>query len=150
MSAQVAPKVEVAGAGARPAIEALLGAAALPIADVASATNLQFWVVRDGERVVGAVGLERYGPAGLVRSLVVAPERRGDGLGGALVDALEQHARAAGIASLVLLTQTAEEFFARRGYERVERAAAPEPVRASAEFRSLCPASATTMSKALG
>jgi amino-acid N-acetyltransferase len=50
----------------------------------------------------------------------------------------------------VLLTQTAERFFSQRGYSRIDRASVPAPVQEASEFRSLCPASATCMSKALG
>ena len=123
--------IEAAGAGDRRSVEQLLAAAGLPTADL------------------GAIGLERHGAAGLLRSLVVVPEQRGRGVGGALVDALERDARADGLDALVLLTQTAETFFARRGYVRIDRAAAPAAVRTSAEFTSLCPSSATTMLKSL-
>jgi amino-acid N-acetyltransferase len=50
---------------------------------------------------------------------------------------------------LVLLTQTAEPFFARLGYSVVDRVYVPDEVKASAEFRSLCPAAATCMTKSL-
>lgn len=138
-----------AGIDDRAAVEQLLAAAGLPIADLGTARDLRFRVIRDGGRVVGAIGLERFGAVGLLRSLVVAPDLRGRGLGGTLVDAAERDARAAGLDMLVLLTQTAETFFARRGYVRIDRAAAPEAVRRSEEFASLCPASATTMIKPL-
>jgi amino-acid N-acetyltransferase len=138
-----------AGLDDRAAVERLLAAAGLPTADLDTARDLRLRVVRENGRVVGAIGLERFGAVGLLRSLVVAPELRGRGLGGTLVDAAEQDARAAGLDLLVLLTQTAETFFARRGYVRIDRAAAPAAVRESAEFASLCPASATTMIKPL-
>jgi amino-acid N-acetyltransferase len=141
--------VETATAGDRPAVIALLGAAGLPTSDLGAATDLRLRVVRDRDRVVGAIGLERFGTSGLLRSLVVAPEMRGRGLGGVLVDSVERDARRAGLDALVLLTQTAEPFFAARGYARIERAAAPESVKTSAEFASLCPASAVTMIKPL-
>ena len=42
--------------------------------------------VQDPPRApVGAIGLERHGSSGLLRSLVVAPSQRGRGVGGALV-----------------------------------------------------------------
>ncbi len=144
-----APELQNAAVHDLPAIEALLAAASLPTADLASARELRFRVVREAGRVVGAIGLERFGSSGLLRSLVVAPEMRGRGLGGVLVDAVERDARSAGLDALVLLTQTAEPFFAARGYARIERAAAPEAVKTSAEFASLCPASAVTMIKPL-
>jgi amino-acid N-acetyltransferase len=138
-----------AEAGERAAIEALLRAAGLPTADLAGRDDLRFWRVCDRGRVVGAIGLEPHGDVGLLRSLVVAPELRGRGLGVVLVDALEREARATGLGALVLLTQTAEAFFANRGYRRIDRAAVPAAVQASAEFRSLCPASAAAMIKVL-
>jgi amino-acid N-acetyltransferase len=49
----------------------------------------------------------------------------------------------------VLLTETAKTFFEREGYSVIDRASAPEPVRTSAEFRTLCPQSATCLSKRL-
>jgi N-acetylglutamate synthase-like GNAT family acetyltransferase len=112
------------------------------------AAAVSFWVAELAGEVVGAIGLERYGDTGLLRSLVVAPSVRSRGIGAHLVDTLEREARALGIARLVLLTETAPAFFERRGYVVIERDAAPPPVRESAEFRSLCPATAVCMSKA--
>src|SRR5690606_13505311 len=102
----------------------------------------------DGQ-VVGAVGMELFGDAALLRSLVVDAAGRGTGVGGALVEAIEQRAVASGAVTLSLLTQTAEPFFAHRGWTAVPRDALPAGVQRSAEFRSLCPASATAMTKPL-
>jgi amino-acid N-acetyltransferase len=77
------------------------------------------------------------------------PDHRNRGLGLRLVRRLELEAEASGLKCLVLLTQTAESFFARLGYSLIDRAAAPDSVKASAEFRSLCPASAVCMTKPL-
>lgn len=145
----VDPIVESAGPGDLVVIRALLEQAALPASDLAGSGRLRFWVVRRGGTLVGAVGLEQHGSAGLLRSLVVAPTERGYGLAGALVRTLEDEARASGIGRLVLLTQTAAEFFAKRGYAIIERAKAPASVRESTEFTSLCPASAVCMLKVL-
>jgi amino-acid N-acetyltransferase len=133
-----------------PAIRALLDEAGLPHRDLENNPAARFWVVREGGRLIGAVGLETCGGSGLLRSLVVAPEARRSGLGGRLVDELEIAARSSGLDRLLLLTETAEKFFSRRGYTVIDRANAPDEVRSSAEFRSLCPASATCMSKSLG
>jgi len=132
-----------------PAVRALLSSAGLPVEDLDQPADLGFWVVRQDKQVVGAVGLERYDAVGLLRSLVVAPERRNRGLGLVLVAALEKDARSAGVEVLVLLTQTAEPLFARLGYSIVDRASVPGEVKASAEFQSLCPASAICMTKSL-
>ncbi|MGE0483712.1 MAG: arsenic resistance N-acetyltransferase ArsN2 [Gammaproteobacteria bacterium] len=128
---------------------ALLMAANLPADDLeASAVQLiGAWL---GDELVGVVGLERHGRDGLLRSLVVRPDSRGEGLGGSLLDALEAQAAAAGIERLWLLTETAEVFFAARGYAVVARTAAPTAIAASREFAGLCPASATCMTLPLG
>lgn len=149
MDATTTLRVESAAAADLAAIRTLLVEARLPVDDLGDLPDLRFRVVRDGERLAGTIGLERYGDVGLLRSLVVAPDRRRSGAGTALVRALERDARSAGIVELVLLTQTAESFFRRLGYAAIERADAPDAVKASAEFRHLCPASAVCMVKRL-
>jgi amino-acid N-acetyltransferase len=99
--------------------------------------------------VIGVIGLERFDDVGLLRSLAVSGEHRHHGLGFALVRALERRAALAGIAALVLLTVTARDFFLRAGYQVITRMQAPASVRASSEFRSLCPDSAVCMTKQL-
>ncbi|HTV79760.1 MAG TPA: arsenic resistance N-acetyltransferase ArsN2 [Steroidobacteraceae bacterium] len=131
------------------AVRALLSDAGLPTEDLASAPGLRFWVGEQGDLIVGAIGLEPYGAAGLLRSLAVATSYRAHGLGSLLVERLEREAHAAEIQVLVLLTQTAEPFFQRLGYEVIEREYVPEEVKHSAEFASLCPASAVCMTKTL-
>jgi arsenate reductase len=149
METRAAPTIGPATADDLDAIRSLLDAAGLPTADLAPGTRVEFRVARSGERVVAAIGLERHGTAGLLRSLVVAPEHRGTGVGGALVDALERDACASGVRELWLLTQTAERFFAARGWRPAERAAAPASIRESAEFSALCPASAACLTRSL-
>jgi amino-acid N-acetyltransferase len=127
----------------------LLAAARLPIEDLNTAPGLRFWVAEDQDRIVGAVGLESLGAAGLLRSLVVAPSHRQHGLGSSLTATLEREARANGIEVLVLLTETAEPFFKRHGYQVIERKYVPDEIKQSAEFQSLCPALAICMTKSL-
>jgi amino-acid N-acetyltransferase len=105
---------------------------------------------RDGEGLAGVVGLEAHRHVGLLRSLAVRTNRRGTGLGSELVTALEALAAGHGITDLYLLTTTAEAFFARRGYRRLPREAAPVGIRETSEFSSLCPASSAFMAKRLG
>lgn len=130
-------------------IRAWLEASSLPVADVTPSAAIEFLVAVEAGQPVGAVGLERFGSTGLLRSLVVAPSRRGAGLGAALVDALERHAARLGIERLVLLTATSDAFFAARGYAVTDRTTLPDEVLGSAEFRSLCPASARCLARQL-
>ena len=129
-------------------IRALLEDAGLPTSDLASA-RLEFLAIRESSNLVAAGALQRLGSSALLRSVVVAGDRRGMGLGGAIVLGLEHLARESGIERLILLTETAGPFFARRGYRVIERAAAPVDVQRSEEFRLLCPGSATCMAKTL-
>jgi amino-acid N-acetyltransferase len=128
-------------------VRRLLDDAELPTADLDGDVAL-YVATRDGERV-GAGGLERRGDAALVRSVVVAPASRGEGHGRAIVDGLEARARDAGVEALYLLTTTAAEFFAARGYERIDRGAVPGAIAETTEFTALCPDSATCMRKEL-
>ena len=129
-------------------VEALLSANDLPYEDVHSGAAT-FFVAESDDEVVGVGGLEVYRSVALLRSVVVEASLRGEGYGSALCDALEARSRDAGVETLYLLTTTAAEFFAGRGYEVVERDAAPPEIRETSELRDLCPTSATCMRKRL-
>ncbi len=126
------------------AVVGLLDAAGLPLAGL-TPTLTDFFVAEQDGRVVGAVGLEGYGPDALLRSAVVDPAARGSGIGVALVERVVEHARQRGILAIYLLTTTAEHYFPRFGFHRIGREAVPEAVKASVEFREACPASAAVM-----
>jgi amino-acid N-acetyltransferase len=83
----------------------------------------------------------------LLRSLVVAVDFRGAGLGDELLAAAERAAGVSQAQRIFLLTTTAEEFFSDRGYRAIPRRQAPNCVRASKEFAVLCPGSAQLMVK---
>ena len=76
------------------------------------------------------------------------PSRRGEGHGRRLVDHLERIA-AGPVERLHLLTTTAAAFFRALGYEPADRETAPAAIAASAEFRGLCPASASYLVKVM-
>ena len=133
------------GANRRNEIAALLKAATLPYEDIDAHLD-DFVVAVDGRRVVGAVGLERLGAAGgLLRSLVVSDSERGRGLGEGLYAQIVARARRLGLDELYLMTTTAEKFFARRGFVRIDRATAEPVLKNTREWRDLCPASAAVM-----
>lgn len=107
----------------------------------------QFWIGEHAGAVMGAAGMERYGDAGLLRSVAVAPGWRGSGIGRALVERVLDEGRAAGIGDMYLLTTTAEHYFSRLGFACADRECVPAAVRTSAEFTGACPASAVVMRK---
>ncbi|MDP2746575.1 arsenic resistance N-acetyltransferase ArsN2 [Pseudomonas sp.] len=129
------------------AAKALLAAAGLPTADLAAEHFAHFIATGPTHAPEALIGLQPYGEVALLRSLVVSPEARGKGYGSALVAEIEAYAQQLGVRELYLLTNTAEAFFGRRGYSSVERADVPEVIRQTAEFSSLCPATAVCMHK---
>ena len=122
----------------------LLRAAFLPVDGIPD--DLAHFLVAEREgRIVGAIGLEPYGDAALLRSAVVHADLRGTGVGERLVQTLLAGARGAQVRTVILLTTTAEAWFPRFGFTRITREDAPAAVHASAEFRGACPASAVVM-----
>ncbi|UCF67001.1 MAG: GNAT family N-acetyltransferase [Acidobacteriota bacterium] len=105
----------------------------------------QFIVARDEDRLIGVVGLERYGKVGLLRSLTVAADHRRRQIGAELCRRLMRRAAALGVDELYLLTETAEHFFSRLGFRRCPRDRVPEAIARTAEFSRLCPATAALM-----
>lgn len=123
---------------------ALLTSAGLPVAGVEAGID-QFVVAECADGIVGVAGLERYGTAGLLRSVAVADVWRGRGHGAALCREILEAARQHGLTHLYLLTETAADFFPRFGFHPIRREDASQEIEASEEFRGLCPASSTVM-----
>ena len=132
----------------RGAIRPLLATFDLPSEDLGQ-SNQTFIVARDHGRLVGCVGLEQCGDDVLLRSLAVDGESQRAGVGTALHARALAEASRRGTRALYLLTTTAAVFFARLGYVPVERANVPPLVAATAEFKALCPATATCMVRVL-
>ena len=136
----------------RPALSAavaLLKSATLPTEDLTEAHCDHFYFTGPEATPSGLVGLELLGDVALLRSLVVAGDQRGAGAGSRLLAHAESQARLNGVRLLYLLTTTAEDFFARRGYVRADRQTAPVPIRGTREFAGICPASSAFMVKQL-
>lgn len=140
-------EIRPAAPGDLPAAIDLLLKANLPTQDLAS-EHLAF--VAEGEAgLSGVIGIESSGPVALLRSLVVAPFARGEGVGRRLVAALERMAIERGTRQLWLLTNDADAFFGGLGFSVRSRDEAPAAIRNSAEYSHLCPADAVLMSKDL-
>jgi amino-acid N-acetyltransferase len=129
------------------AARALLESARLPESDLETLPLESFFFAGSADAPVGLIGLELLGAEALLRSLVVAPEYRRQGLGGMLLAHAEAHAASRRVRTIYLLTTTAEIFFSRRGYALVDRAQAPLSIQSTAEFSTLCPSDSVFMSK---
>ena len=93
--------------------------------------------------------MELYGEVAFLRSLVVAQHGRGSGVGSALTQAAERLAADSAVKNVYLLTQTADRFFAARGYTKIDRGDAPKAIQGTTQFSGLCPSSAVLMMKQL-
>jgi amino-acid N-acetyltransferase len=122
----------------------LLHRLSLPVHGVAEQFG-HYLVVRDASRLVGMCGVEVCGEDGLLRSVAVDPDYRGEGIGGLLVAGAQDLARRLKLEALYLLTTTGEAYFRRHGFQDFAREKAPEAVRESWEFRSGCPSSSALM-----
>ncbi|MFT3700117.1 MAG: arsenic resistance N-acetyltransferase ArsN2 [Kofleriaceae bacterium] len=125
-------------------IKALLVANGLPIDDLDD-PDISLFAAHDGAALAGVVGLQWLEGAALLRSLAVEPSLRTNGVGAQLCAIATHEAETRGRSELWLLTTSARDYFARRGFQVVARDLVPPAVRSTAQFASLCPASAVVM-----
>lgn len=131
-----------------PELRALLASASLPVDDV-SVNGQEYVLARAGGELVGCVGLEACGDSGLLRSFAVVPARRRQGLGEALLERIVAVALLRGVKTAYVLTTTAERYCLAHGFDRVDRAAVPEAIASTPQFRTLCPATAACFRRRL-
>ena len=129
------------------AVKQLLLDAQLPIEDITPAHLEHFFGVWSGQCLEGVIGLQPYGSFALLRSLAVRVVRRGSGLGSELLGSAERYAVQKGVSSIFLLTTTAKPYFEKYGYTQIARESVPLVIRATSQFSSICPTSATAMRK---
>lgn len=132
----------------RAALESLLRSLSLPVEDL-PADLANFMLAFDGSVLVGSAGVEPVGTVGLLRSVGVAESHRNLGLAGRLFNSSVGNARIKGIREIWLITNTADNYFERHGFERVERENAPGAIADTSQFKGLCPSSAVVMRKLL-
>lgn len=129
-------------------IEALLTRTGLPTAgvpEILAKDPSQFVVAFEGTQLVASAAVEECCEHALLRSVAVAESWRARGLGRSLIEHAVAQATARNINGLYLLTMTAEHYFPRFGFRRVERDAVPAEIASTVEFTGACPASAVPM-----
>jgi len=132
----------------REAVVELLKRERLPADDLPTHLD-DFILAMADSQVIAAIGLERYGVYGLLRSLVVRPDYRNQYIAGKLIGQLESNAAASGLKEIYLLTETAPDYFDKKGYTRISRIEVPDILMQSSEFSHTCPTSAIVMRKTL-
>lgn len=125
---------------------ALLEANTLPTVDL-NPSLPNFFIAEQANKLAGVMGMDRYGNFGLLRSAATATEYRNQGIAAALTEKVEQAARAQQLSALYLITNTAEAWFARKGFVKMDRSEVPSAILRSKEFNGLCPSSSTIMVK---
>lgn len=127
----------------------------LPTEDLNNHNMEHFFWCGEKDTLKAVIGLEileadgKNEQVGLLRSLAVSSSARGLGYGSALVKRLEEYARAMGIEHLYLLTDTAEDYFLKKGYTKIQRESVSDAIKRTKEFSELCPATAVVMRKSL-
>jgi len=124
----------------------------LPTSDIDDDKLL--YILIEGKKTIGTAGLEIFDDpiaigCALLRSVSVAKEEQGKGYGKIITNEIEKFAKESGINCMYLLTTTAKVFFNTQGYCPIKREDAPEAIKQTAEFTSLCPSSAVVMKKRL-
>jgi amino-acid N-acetyltransferase len=142
-------KIELAQPSDLPEILALLDECGLPEAGLRCNPGTLILAARAGERLVGCAALEVHGEHALLRSVAVAANRRGEGLGDQIVEAALELACRLRVVEVYLLTDSAEGFFAHQGFEPVDRSRVPSAVAGSPGFTSCRCVDATCMEKRL-
>lgn len=132
--------------GVAPELHAALTAEKLPVDDLAEAGRRFFRVIRGGA-TVGYAGYELHGSDALLRSIVVLPDHKGHGIGETTLRLLIGEAARVGARRGYLITMSAAPFFEKQGFRPVDRASVPEAILATRQAASLCPASATILTK---
>ena len=132
----------------RDAVIALLVSEKLPVDDLPKKLD-NFVVALDADHLVGVAGLEIHSAYGLLRSVAVDKSHRGKGVADMLLKQIEALAEEKQLAAVYLLTETAADYFSRKGYEAISREEVPAEVQESTEFSHVCPQSAVVMRKNL-
>jgi protein-tyrosine-phosphatase/N-acetylglutamate synthase-like GNAT family acetyltransferase len=126
---------------------AVLANAGLPVEDVRE-PGQRFFALIDGGEPVAHGGIAPFGDEVLLRSLAVPARLRGQRHGSRMLGRLLEEARSAGAARAWLLTQV-PGFFTAHGFEARRRSECPRAIATSREFSSLCPVTATLMSRTM-
>ena len=141
-------KINKAEPQAYETVVALLTAAGLPTEDLRKDLH-HFWIADASGTAIGVIGMDLYAPYGLLRSMTVLPEYRNKGIASRLVDQVEQLAKKLDLSELYLITNTAESYFSKKGFQLITKADLPPDVASTEEMNGLCPTSAVIMRKAI-
>jgi N-acetylglutamate synthase-like GNAT family acetyltransferase len=125
---------------------AALEAEQMPIDDLGENGRLFFRFTHNGVPA-GFGGFEALGEHALFRSIIVLPRTRGQGTGRLITENLLQQAATLGAKDAYLLTTSASDFFEAIGFRQIQRDAVPASILATRQATSLCPSTATFLTR---
>ena len=132
-----------------PQIQQLLRQNQLPYTDLITSKIFLTVAVANGA-VIGCIGLEKKGTHGLLRFFAIDERFRNRGIGYALLNRILETALNEKIEKLHLLTTTAESYFRQNGFKKSDRATAPQAIKETEEFSTICPSSVVYMTLDIG
>jgi N-acetylglutamate synthase-like GNAT family acetyltransferase len=127
------------------AVADLLVSSSLAAAGVQSRMGSTLVCERPEGGLAATASVEQSNGLGLLRSVAVAPDLRGSGLGMLAVGAAVRAGRNHGLKRVFLFTDTASAFFERLGFHALNRDDLPDPIRLWSQAREECAASAIAM-----
>ena len=130
----------------RKSIIALLISEKLPVADLPQTLD-NFIVTLQGDKLTGVAGLEISGLYGLLRSLAVEKAFRNQGIANQLLSKIERLAISNQVTEIYLLTETASNYFIKKGFQHITRDEVPAEIQQTSLFSKICPQSAIVMKK---
>jgi amino-acid N-acetyltransferase len=116
----------------------------LPTRDLNPNTSIFMGAFYD-EDLVGCIGLEKIGDSGLLRSLAVDQNYRGEGIGFELTKAVLTESIKKSYSEVYLLTTDAEKFFIKAGFYKIIKENSPKAVKETKQYREICSDSAVVM-----
>lgn len=126
----------------------LLSANQLPTIDM-NENSVQLFVALFNNELIGTIGIEKFNQLALLRSLAVKDKFKNQKVGEQLVNYLFDFSKVEHISELYLLTTTAEKYFYKFGFHKIDRLKVPEIIMQTREFKDICPLSAVVMQRKL-
>jgi amino-acid N-acetyltransferase len=121
---------------------------ALPVEDLVQ-SKVKIFAGFLNRQIIATIGIEKYNNYGLLRSFAVDPEYRNQRIGDKLLKFIFEFCKTENINHLYLLTTSAVDYFSKYGFIETSRTEAPDLIKNTREFKTICPMSARFMSKSL-
>ncbi|SFU22491.1 arsenic resistance N-acetyltransferase ArsN2 [Mesorhizobium sp. YR577] len=118
----------------------------LPTDDLTESGRLFFRFSQNG-KLVGFGGIELCQGNILLRSIVVLPQARGQGIGRLITESLLEQATTFGAKDAYLLTTSAADFFEAIGFKQIQRDTVPPEILATKQASALCPSTAMFLTR---